>query len=196
MTSPCSQHEHRVTASETARSEPDQTSSVPGRRTTQLDWAGTVARLVLGGVLLVAGLAKVADPVESVTAVRAYQLLPESMERFAGYGLPFLELGLALLLLAGFATRIAAVLGGLLMIGFVIGIVSAWARGLSIDCGCFGGGGVVDPAEVDYLTPLLRDAGLVLLAGYLTWRPRTMLAVDRRPPVDQLEAKGSSWPAG
>ena len=165
------------------------------RRTTQLDWAGTVARLVLGGVLLASGLAKVADPVESVTAVRAYQLLPESLERVTGYGLPFLELGLAVLLLAGFATRVAAVVGGLLMLGFVVGIASAWARGLSIDCGCFGGGGAVDPDEVNYVTPLLRDTGLVLLAGYLAWRPRSMLALDRRPQPQPVP-EGSSWPAG
>lgn len=164
------------------------------RWTGRLDWLGTGSRLVLGGVLLVAGLAKVTDPVASVTAVRAYELLPESMERFTGYGLPFLELGLALLLLAGFATRVAAIVGGVLMIGFVIGIISAWSRGLTIDCGCFGGGGTVDAADVNYVTPLLRDAGLVLLAAYLAWRPRSMLAMDRRPQ-DQFEPEGSSWPA-
>jgi uncharacterized membrane protein YphA (DoxX/SURF4 family) len=164
------------------------------RRTVVLDWVGTAARLVLGGVLLVAGLAKVADPVESVTAVRAYQLLPESMERLVGYGLPFLEIGVAVLLLVGFATRVAAIVGGLLMLGFVVGIVSAWARGLSIDCGCFGGGGTIDAADVDYVTPLLRDVGLVLIAGYLAWRPRSMLALDRRPQ-HQPAPEGSSWPA-
>ena len=54
------------------RSETDRPlASRPGRarvsRTTVLDWVGTLARLVLGGVLLAAGLAKVADPVGSVT---------------------------------------------------------------------------------------------------------------------------------
>ena len=159
-----------------------------------LDWLGTLARTVLGGVLLVAGLIKVADPVESVAAVRAYQVLPESLERLVGYGLPFLEIGLALLLVTGFATRVAAIGGGLLVVGFVAGIASAWARGLAIDCGCFGGGGAVDAADVDYLVPLLRDIGLMILAGYLAWRPRSALAVDHRPP-DQTNAEGSSWPA-
>ena len=102
---------------------------------------------------------------------------------------------LGLLLLAGFATRVAAIIAGLVMIAFVIGISSAWARGLAIDCGCFGGGGAVDPAEVDYVLPLLRDAGLVLCAAYLAWRPRSMLATDRRPN-DQIDSGGSSWPAG
>ena len=45
-------------------------------------------------------------------------------------------------------------------------------------------------ADVNYVTPLLRDSGLVLLAGYLAWRPRSMIAMDRRPQ-DQLESEGS-----
>ena len=36
-----------------------------------------LARLVLAGVLIVAGWLKLPDPAESVRAVRAYQLLPE-----------------------------------------------------------------------------------------------------------------------
>jgi uncharacterized membrane protein YphA (DoxX/SURF4 family) len=183
-----------MTTSEQARSAPEPTPAAAARATARLDWLGTAARLVLGGVLLAAGLAKVADPVASVTAVRAYQLLPESVERLTGYGLPFLEIGLGLLLIAGFATRVAAIVAGLLMIGFVIGIVSAWARGLSIDCGCFGGGGVVDPADVDYVLPLLRDTGLVLCAGFLAWRPWTAFAMDRRPN-SQPDLEGTSWPA-
>ena len=41
------------------------------------EWLGTVARLVTGGVWIVAGGLKLADPYESVRAVRAYDLLPE-----------------------------------------------------------------------------------------------------------------------
>jgi len=154
-----------MTERETADSQLDSDSTTSDRWTRRLDWLGTAARVVLGGVLMFSGLAKVANPVESVTAVRAYELLPESFERLVGYGLPFLELGLAALLLVGFATRVAAILAALLMLAFVIGIISAWARGLSIDCGCFGGGGAIDPADVNYVTPLLRDTGLMLLAG-------------------------------
>ena len=47
------------------------------------------------------------------------------------------------------------------MLAFVIGIASAWARGLRIDCGCFGGGGqLAAGVEPDYLIEILRDFGL------------------------------------
>ena len=44
---------------------------------------------------------------------------------------------------------------------FMIGIAAAWARGLEIECGCFGatGGAVVDPTR-GYALDLFRDAGL------------------------------------
>ena len=52
-------------------------------------------------MLLVAGALKVVDPQASVAAVRAYELLPTGLETLVGWGLPFLEVGLGLLLVAG-----------------------------------------------------------------------------------------------
>ena len=73
------------------------------------------------------------------------------------------------------------------MIGFMIAISQAWARGLSIDCGCFGGGGQVPEGEANYLTPLLRDTGLALLGIYLTLFPQTKFGLDKSPaPATQL----------
>ena len=54
------------------------------------------------------------------------------------------------------------------------GVAQAWARGLSIDCGCLGGGGAVDPGDTAYGRELLRDAGFLLMAGWLMARPRTL----------------------
>lgn len=141
-------------------------------------WLGLVFRLILAGVLGVAGALKVADPTAAVAAVRAYQLLPESLLNVVGYGLPFLEIALAILLLIGLATRYAALGALVLMVVFIIGIASAWARGLSIDCGCFGGGGQVAPGTASYLPEIIRDALLGLAAAFLVWRPRTALAID------------------
>jgi hypothetical protein len=45
---------------------------------------------------------------------------------------------------------------------------------LSIDCGCFGGGGAVEPGQTTYGLELLRDAAFLLLAGWLVGRPRTL----------------------
>jgi uncharacterized membrane protein YphA (DoxX/SURF4 family) len=150
-------------------------------------WISTVARLVVGGVLLVAGALKVIDPQSSVAAVRAYELVPAWLERPIGWGLPFLELGLGLLLVAGLFTRAAALAAGLLVGVFIIAVISAAARGLSIDCGCFGGGGQVAPGQTRYLQEILRDLGLLALCGWLVWQPRSRFALDHPDPTHDDE---------
>jgi uncharacterized membrane protein YphA (DoxX/SURF4 family) len=141
-------------------------------------WISTLARLVVGGVLLVAGALKVIDPQSSVAAVRAYELVPGWLERPIGWGLPFLEVGLGLLLIAGLFTRTAAAIAGLLVVAFVIAAISAAARGLSIDCGCFGGGGQVAPGQTSYAGEIVRDLALLALCAWLVWQPRSRFALD------------------
>jgi hypothetical protein len=58
------------------------------------------------------------------------------------------------------------------------GVTQAWVRGLSIDCGCFGGGGDVAADKTSYGTELLRDTGFMILAGWLIVRPTTWLSLD------------------
>jgi uncharacterized membrane protein YphA (DoxX/SURF4 family) len=143
------------------------------------EWIGLAVRLGLALVWGWAGLAKISDPAEAAQAVRAYEILPESLVKPIGYGLPFLELALALLLLVGLGTRIVAVVSAVLLLTFIAGITSTWARGISIDCGCFGGGGAVSASKTAYLQEILRDVGFLLLAAWLLWRPRTRLSLDR-----------------
>jgi uncharacterized membrane protein YphA (DoxX/SURF4 family) len=134
---------------------------------------------VLAGVLIVAGGLKIGTPALSVQAVRAYELLPESVATAVGYGLPVLEIVVGVLLVVGLLTRAAGVVAGLLMLAFVVGIASAWARGLRIDCGCFGGGGPLgEDQDPGYAWELLRDAGLFLLAAWIVVRPPGRLAMD------------------
>jgi uncharacterized membrane protein YphA (DoxX/SURF4 family) len=143
--------------------------------------AGVLARLVVGVVWVVAGVLKLPDPNENVRAVRAYEILPESLVTVVGHGLPVLEILVGLCLLLGLFTRVAAAVSALLLVAFIVGISSAWARGLSIDCGCFGGGaGPTENAQATYPWELARDAGLLLLSVWLVWRPHTPLAADNR----------------
>jgi uncharacterized membrane protein YphA (DoxX/SURF4 family) len=142
------------------------------------EWFGTLARLVVGGVWLAAGLLKLTDGAASVRAVRAYQLLPEAVVPTVGHALPAFEIVIGLALVAGALTRGAAFLSSLLFVAFIVGISSAWARGLQIDCGCFGGGGFDADATSKYPWEIARDTGLLLVSMWLLWRPRTRLALD------------------
>jgi len=144
------------------------------------DAIGVLARLILGVVLIWAGAAKVTSPALSARAVRAYQILPYDLAGYVGYALPVVEVLVGLLLVIGLFTRASAVVGGLLMVAFIIGISSAWARGLSIDCGCFGGGGTIAAAQTQYPLEILRDIGVAACAAWLVVRPRTAYSLDHR----------------
>ncbi|KGN42712.1 MauE/DoxX family redox-associated membrane protein [Knoellia aerolata] len=143
------------------------------------DGLGLLARLVLGGVFLVAGALKVTTPEAMAKATQAYQLLPHDVAAWVGYALPMVEIILGLLLVLGLFTRVAAVLTSLLVVAFIVGIAQAWARGLTIDCGCFGGGGTVSAAETNYLQRIIEDLGLLACGVWLSWRPDAHLSLDR-----------------
>ncbi len=144
-----------------------------------LPWLVTAGRLVLGGVWLAAGALKITDLDASVRAVRAYRLLPEIAAQVVGAGLPVVEILLGLLLVVGAGVRGAAAVSALLMLAFVVGIAAAWARGLRIDCGCFGSGGELAAGQAPtYGWELARDAALTVLAVLLVRWPVGRLSID------------------
>jgi len=135
-------------------------------------WLSLLARPGLAAVWLISGWLKAVDPLQTVVAVRAYQLLPEAVVTPFANVLPFAEIGLGLLL-AGVGVRATALVSALVLGVFLVGVASAWARGLSIDCGCFGGGGAAKVGAGDYLRELARDVGFLLLAVWLVLRPES-----------------------
>ncbi|KAB1926936.1 MauE/DoxX family redox-associated membrane protein [Micromonospora noduli] len=142
-------------------------------------WLGIAARLGLAAVWLVAGASKVSDLAASGRAVNAYQVMPYDVATVIGAALPFVELALGVLLLLGLATRLVAGVSAALLVVFIAGIASAWARGLAIDCGCFGSGGQLAAGQApSYLPEILRDLGFLVLAGFLLIWPRTPVSVD------------------
>jgi uncharacterized membrane protein YphA (DoxX/SURF4 family) len=138
----------------------------------------TVARVLIGGVFAVSGWTKVVDIEATVRSVRAYDLLPESLVRVTGTGLPVLELGLAALLLTGLATRFAAAASGVASIAFLVGVGSAWARGLSIECGCFGNSGFTPDPVPGYVRELVLNTVIVALAAWLLRHPASRFSLD------------------
>jgi uncharacterized membrane protein YphA (DoxX/SURF4 family) len=142
-------------------------------------WLTLLARLILGGVLLAAGGLKMGNLQKSAMSVRAYELLPIDLANFFGYVVPWIEIGMGLLLIVGAVVSIMGLLGALIMLAFVVAIAQAWARGLSIDCGCFGGGGEIDPGETKYLSTILRDLGFFLLGVYLYYFPKGRFGLDK-----------------
>ena len=143
-----------------------------------------LARLILGGVLIVAGGLKAFIPAEAASAVAAYKILPTQMAHIVGYALPWLEIAIGLLLIIGISIRMSAIVAGGIMVIFIAAIISVWSRGLLIDCGCFGGGGAIDPSKAaavhrTYAIEIARDLGLALSALYLYFFPYGLFSVEK-----------------
>ena len=160
-----------------------------------LDGIGTLARVGLAAVWLISGFIKVSDLNQTYIAVQAYDLLPSDVVNVVAGALPFLELALGVLLLAGLGTRLTAAVSALVLLAFIGAVAQSWARGLTIDCGCFGGGGQVAAGDTRYPQELARDLGFLVLAAWLLARPRTLLALDgwlttRDMPAEPVDTQG------
>jgi uncharacterized membrane protein YphA (DoxX/SURF4 family) len=167
--------------------------------TRALDAIGTLFRFGLAAVWLISGAIKAADPNGTYAAVKAYQVLPAGLVSPIAAMLPFLELAFGVLVLVGIGTRLMGVLSALLLLVYIAGVAQSAARGLSIDCGCFGGGGQVAAGQTHYTQEILRDTGFVVLAVWLAVRPRTLLAVDglltRRQRADDQDERSGPAPS-
>jgi uncharacterized membrane protein YphA (DoxX/SURF4 family) len=127
-------------------------------------WAATGLRVLLGAVFIYAAYTKLSQSyLLFAMSIDAYGLLPEWGVLAVARGLPWLELLLGVWLLSAWRLRWAAV-SAVAMLGvfFVLMIVS-YARGMSIDCGCFGAG------EALTWKTLVRD-GALLAASVVLWR--------------------------
>jgi uncharacterized membrane protein YphA (DoxX/SURF4 family) len=144
---------------------------------TAAPWLATVARLVLGGVFVVAGALKLPDPAAAVRAVRAYRLLPEALVSTVAFGMPVLEIAVGLALVLGVFVRTAAIASAVMLTLYIAAIASAWARGLQIDCGCFSKGGAVAAGQTAYPAEIARDVGLLVVALALARWPRSRWAL-------------------
>jgi uncharacterized membrane protein YphA (DoxX/SURF4 family) len=165
----------------------------PSRR--WLDLIGLFVRLGLAAVWLVSGAVKASDLNQTYIAVQAYDLLPGGVASVVAGALPFLELALGVLLLVGLGTRVSSFVSAVVLVLFVGAVAQSWARGLTIDCGCFGGGGQVAPGETQYPQEIARDVGFLLLAGWLMVRPRSVASLDgwltaRTPDVETVDTHG------
>ncbi len=130
------------------------------------DWLTGLLRLIVGGAFVTAGALKIADPNAFVLAISNYRLVPHELLNPVAIFLPWIEVTAGAFVLAGIWLRPAALLlTGLTAVFFAV-IVSALARGLNIECGCFG---TVGGQHVG-LVNLAIDTTLFSLAALLTIR--------------------------
>ena len=123
-------------------------------------------RLLIGGLFLYAGWIKMVGPGPFADSIVSCKLLPAAAVNLLAMALPPFEMLLALLLIAGWRARAAALGTMLLSTVFAVALGQALARGLLVDCGCFGGG---QPSTLKTWASLGRDL-LILAGACMLWR--------------------------
>ena len=139
-----------------------------------------IGRLVLGGIFIYAGYAKLFLPNHNLwpffilkfsistnlsnfaTQVEAFKLLPAWGVQFVANTLPFTEIILGLLVLIGWRLRIWAPVLTAIMLGFFAVVLRAYLLHMDINCGCFS-----TPQPIN-LQKVLEDAALSGLALLMT----------------------------
>ena len=105
----------------------------------------TVVRLVIlavvSGVFVAAGVTKVWDPAEFARQIHRYRLVGPGVSSLLAVWLPWLELVIAAMLWPLATRRLAWWTSVSMLLAFTAALATAAARGLDIDCGCFGANG-------------------------------------------------------
>jgi len=121
-------------------------------------------RLALGVVFLWAAYTKLRDPwMIFAMEIDAMHVLPGAMLEPVARAMPWFELLLGVLLIAGMQLRYAASVATALLLGFFVLLTVLYLRGFQGDCGCFGPGEQLGPRT------LARDGALVALSIWVTW---------------------------
>ena len=98
-------------------------------------------RLLLGGLLLVAGVLKAHDgPVLTASSIAGYRLLPPPVIAPLGVFLPYFEIFLGTYLVLGLFMRVAGIIASLQFALFAGAVATLVVRGIPADCGCLGSG--------------------------------------------------------
>ncbi|MGA2478402.1 MAG: MauE/DoxX family redox-associated membrane protein [Spirochaetia bacterium] len=141
-----------------------------------LPWLGLAIRIGAAAVWIVAGAAKLPDMDGFRTLVERYGILPHVLAAPFAFLLPFVEIALGLYLAVGLFVRGTAAAGTALFAVFLAAQATAWARGLNLDCGCFG---AAVQTKVGPLT-MLRDLGLGVPTFLMLALPARRFSLDKR----------------
>lgn len=127
-----------------------------------LSWLNLTGRFLLALVFAVAGGLKIGDPIGFARNITDYDLVPELFVPMIAVVLPWWEVGAGALALAGrWKVGALAMLAGMSAAFLVVGGITL-ARGLTVECGCFGFlSERVGPVSVSI------EAALAVMSGWL-----------------------------
>lgn len=134
-----------------------------------MKWIRRILALLFGGIFFYAGWLKLRDPARFLIDIRSFDILGDPFAAWLALVLPWIEIICGLAVMSGVLRKGGLLLLNLALVGFFGAIGYAKSRGLSIQCGCFGGSDTTS----SYLELFLRDGILLCIGIALIWLCRT-----------------------
>jgi uncharacterized membrane protein YphA (DoxX/SURF4 family) len=129
---------------------------------------------IFGGLFIFAGWQKVQDPTQFLTSIRGFHLVPDPYAAWLALSLPWMEIFAGLAVVTGFLRRGGLLLLNASLVAFIVALLSAWIRGINVECGCFGS---IKTGSI--LQELGLDMVLLVVGIWLQFRRTTLKVVLR-----------------
>ncbi|MCB1230066.1 MAG: hypothetical protein KDN19_07365 [Verrucomicrobiae bacterium] len=131
-----------------------------------MNTAATILRILYGLLWFWAGAAKFMDPTAFSLAIRNFRLVEDPWVAALALFLPPLEMVAALAVIFHRGARGGLAILWIALFVFTLAIGISWARGLDIECGCFGLSG----STINYPIKLAQNLALLAVGGWLFFR--------------------------
>ena len=139
-------------------------------------WLLIAGRLILAGIFLYSGYAKLRQPwLQFVISIEGFKIVPDKLLEPMARTLPWIEVVTGLGLLVNVLAPWAALGTALMLAVFNTAGIWAYAKGLQVDCGCFGAGGGDDKIGPLWFAEhggMLALAIAVTAAAFLLRKPK------------------------
>lgn len=136
----------------------------------------------VGLLFLVTGVAKAAKASDFVLVVRNFGILPSALATPFGFGLPYVEIALAVSLLTGFLLSFSIPITIVLLLLFSLSQIKVLFQARDVSCGCFG---TLSDRPITWRN--IRNNGVLILALIIIWQctaaPGSLVSINRLAPT-------------
>lgn len=141
--------------------------NAPHEHVPQRSWIWMAVSIAVGLLFIYAGILKTLDPIHFASDIQNYKILSYPLAVRLALYLPWLEVLCGVAMIAGWLRSGAlAILTGLMLL-FIVVTLAAKARGINLDCGCFG----VASKGWSFSAHLLTDFAILAALALLWFRP-------------------------
>lgn len=156
------------------------------RRNKLVEIISLLIRIFLGFVFLYAAIGKIYDPNAFFKEIANYRIFPNLLSQIFAIFLPWVELIIGIFLIFGIRLRSTSFFSSVLLLTFTILVISAWVRGLNINCGCFS-------HHIEYvgLGKVMQNFVLILLSVFIFIYPKSLFSIEEIFSKNFLSTKES-----